>query len=387
MPDYSMFGYEQSGGRMALDDMQRRQMNDLTIQKEQLQIQDEQGKLQDQAKARQQQQIQQQQAQQEQTIMQATMLRNQNASQKDIALDLMKSGHIQAGTAMMEKAATIEEKFSVADKNKADAEVKQIQSTQKKIYQFRSAMGDVNSQEEYDAAVQRYENTNGVKAPAQFKDLKWSPETKQKLLDLSMTWEQNQKQKMDTLMEQRNKAKDDATVKLREAETVKTEMETRLKKQQVERESKVGGLNSAVARTPKEDIVAATNLMKADFPGLKGDSVAATNAASYIASRAQLTLRNNKGLDRETALYQAYSEAKESGDLKMVTDPTWFERAEESFGGKPKHTGETSLKFNMSKPITPAPPEPPPPPEPGDIHDGYKFNGGDPASPRNWKKR
>jgi len=314
MADFDMWGPAQSGDRLARQDMQESQMNNLILQQKTQQIQQQQLNMEMQKK-------EQVQAQEQQAKIQEILQRNQSMSASDLGVTMIKSGLLKQGEDLLKVASEAEQRFATIDKEKAETGTARLQGAMKNAEFISNALENVHSQEDYNRTIQDVEQMTGTKLPDYYKNLQWNEHTSESLRNMATT----NKEKLAAFYKQqqaahqaRQEAHQERMDDLR-AQKDKAEMDHW--KWQEQKEQKNSG--NKVPRTPKEDRESVGRLIDKDYPKLNSSGKANKEIAEdYVAARAQVLLKNNPGLSRENAIMQAYSEAKQNKDFNF--DETLF---------------------------------------------------------------
>jgi hypothetical protein len=247
---------------------------------------------------------------------------------------MLKNGLFEQGSQFVKDGAMADEKIALTDKAKAETSLKQTEGKLKEIEFFSSTVANTHSQEDYNKAVQQYEQLSGKPAPPQFKNATWSPEFKTQLEQMGTTWKDRhtaalEDQKLS--IDQANKASE---AKLREVQMVKEQAQT---KEITVREARLAkNEGNGFTKPDKTLLGTSSSMIKADFPDISSTQLA--NTAAYVTSQAQMAIKNNKALDWETALHQEYSKVKK--DLKVDShffgkDDVKFNRPENKDDGIP----------------------------------------------------
>ncbi len=299
MPDFDMWGPSQDGFNIGVQDTQKQQLNQITLQQEQ-------------QKAAKQQQDQQR--------MQDLLMRDQNKNALELSQDMIREGHLEEGRKLMAVSSQAMQHLATADKEKVETQIKRQENNLKSIKYIGGQVDNIHSQDDYDRFIQQIEPTLGTKLPAEIKNAKWSPEYKQRLQTLGMTWKDKadlQLKKHKQELEAQNK---DVEGRLKEAQIVKEQAQT---KEIRARTENIGKTQGKTSRVNKEDMQQVNDLLSTEFPDEK-DSSTKANAAYTIASRAEKLVQQNKGMDRATAIQKSYNEAKRNGELKSLTESHFF---------------------------------------------------------------
>ena len=321
MADFDMYGPAQNGAALAIKDQQAAQINNLAMQESVQNMQYKKGQILEQQQKLHQQQVAEQQHAQALNMIQ----QNKTANTFEMGEQLLRAGHTEEGTAMLKAASESVEKMSIAAKNNIEEQIKRAEYTNGIANRFAQSLENIHSQADYDSAVQDFNhNAMGGKLPPEVINAKWSPVLKEKLLERGTAWKDQTKAQLDMIKEQRE-AQDSASKRaLDRARTLELEEKTRIEGLKRERLAKNGGENVKTVRTPKEDVATAMNLIKQKYPDVTVDSTSANNEATYIASQAQVLLQKNKGMDRTSAIQQAFNNAVASGDVTTKTEKHWL---------------------------------------------------------------
>jgi len=310
MAEFGMWGPAASGDRLAVQDRQAQQLKDLVIGKQRMGLMQQQQQMQQRA----------------QTL--DTLQKDRTQSLYTTGEDLIRGGNIAQGTAILNAASVQDLKTSQGEYYRGKAALENRQAQAKGAQESANLLASANSQDEYNRAVTLAEQTSGSPLPDILKKLTWSPQVKAQLGQLGVS----AKDRVTMQTEQQRVALEGVRVaseeRLKKAQVTKEEAMTREIETRTEKLAKVGGVNAVIARTPPADVKAALGMIKQDFPGTSDDDVMATNAANYIASSAQTLLQKNKGMDRNTAIYQAFAQAKKAGEITPTMKSSLFGKAE-----------------------------------------------------------
>lgn len=348
MADFSMYGPLENGMRLFQQDQQAQTLNNLNIQRSQVALQQEQ----------QQAQQQQQQAQQEQGAqqrLQQLVQDNNSRSVVDYGEELVKSGFIKQGTDLISKGALAQERLAASQTKQVEATQKRADRSTRLIDSIIPMLEQTHSQDDYNSVVEFAEKTYGQRFPDNVRNARWTPEYKQRLIDLT-TAHKDRMQNQAAAQKQANFERQQAVRdRLDQARTAEVDARTQAIKSKQERETKVGGTNRPTA-IPKTELKAAYNLMKQDMPEISEDDPAAMNSAYYVAGQARKLAENNRGLDQGTALQQAYVNARQNGIITEKMTEKWYNK----MGiGEPTKSMEFKTKPSGGTPAgTPAPAKP-----------------------------
>ncbi len=223
-----------------------------------------------------------------------------------------------------------------------------LETKAKQIGLLGSLVNNVTDQASWDRAMAIYQFNTGEPSP--YAGIPYSPELAGQIRDGAISAGKQIELK---LREEENASKErnrSSAEKLRDVRIRTEDERARIAREREDRLAKNGG--GRVPTTPTEDIRQATRLITKDFPKLEGT----LEAASSIASEAQLLLRRNPALDRGQAIQQAFNTAKLRGDFHEFEEAGMFGTGfGADVGGSKKqkytpggHTPETALALPKS---------------------------------------
>lgn len=309
MADFSMFGPEQSGGRLQELDAQNAMLR--AAQTEVAQSSNrlhraQADKLEGEAAV-------------DRKLAEAMSGMPQGGSMAD-SVEQMSRLALQAGSSG--KAS----KFAIQAAQIRAQEAKEMQhgattdklQTEQQIKMLTTASGlyeGVQDQAGFDRANAQYARLFGAASPVT--GAPYSPELVGKLQLFGTTQAQRLKAQLGVLEAESRNANRQSAVDFRSFRQgiLTTDAETR--KQREERLAKVGGGKGIAAPTTAERKLA-ESLIGQEFPDLaeRGDELAP--AAYAVASRAKALQRANRALDSDAAVRQAFAAEKESGNFQSV---------------------------------------------------------------------
>lgn len=221
------------------------------------------------------------------------------------------AGKIKEAGDLATRAEQIRMRIAVGAKNATQADVNAGKAQRQRLEMLEGVLSGSTDQESWQVNNALYELHTGEQSP--YTGMAYSPELTQSLTRSVM------------------QAKDRINTDLRRAEGEERKRHNReterhsalmrdLARDRLNRlkaldknKAKAGG---KVATGPGQKAVdqMMVSIMK-DYPALKKQPLELRGAAYAIAARAQVLTQQNRGLDMETALQQAYKEARDSGDF------------------------------------------------------------------------
>jgi hypothetical protein len=250
-----------------------------------------------------------------------------------VANVLMKGGAVQAGAELMTKAAEIRAKESNMRKDDEDIHQKRLENIIKGADIAGRKLGQARNQSEWEQGLREVEEA-GVIEPhlmAQLKGMQYDPDIAAYFHAQSITAADNARIEI----QQRNAAAAErarmvaASQRARALEVSKA----RLKEQQHHNSvmEKARGHNGGATPvlSPQTLNMAKTSLLTSDtFKDADmtdpGNMAAFAAASNYVASQAQTLVRENKGIDWDTATQQAVMRAEASGAFKTMPATSGF---------------------------------------------------------------
>ncbi|MDE2468321.1 MAG: hypothetical protein KGL35_06160, partial [Bradyrhizobium sp.] len=109
-----------------------------------------------------------------------------------------------------------------------------------------------------------------------------------------------------------------------------------------------------------------------------------SDQAAFMVAQRAWEIQRTDHISEEDAIQQAMEEQNDI--LQADGDLSSYDKFKQSLGMDVKPTKKFSVTKGKGKPA-PKPQEASGAPKAGDIQDGYKFKGGDPANPQNWEKQ
>lgn len=309
MADFSMFGPEQSGGRLQERDTQEAMVRAAQLEGAQTgnRLQKAQaGKLEGEAAV-------------SKKLAEAMSGMPQSESMAD-SIEQMSRLALQAGSpAQAAKYATqaAQIRAQEATEMRQGALLDKAQTEQQiKMLTAASALYDgVQDQAGFDRANANYARLFG--APAPLTGRQYNPGLVAGLQQFGTTQAQRLKAQLDTLEAESRNANRQSAVDFRSFRRGVLTGDAELRRQREERLAKVGGGKGIAAPTTAERKLA-ESLIGAEFPDLaeRGDELGP--AAYAVASRAKALQRANRALDSDAAVRQAFAAEKESGNFQSV---------------------------------------------------------------------
>lgn len=316
--DFSMWGPTESGTRLAEQDAIKNRAADLSAQEKLLTIagQPDANRLvaaqAGEAELKLANQRKMQEALARQAAGQTTQATDLASQLENIASMSLGAGLVTQGEQAAKAAGYMRGKAAQIDNWQTSQRVNQMKVDKERMEGIASLAGDVTDQASWDRANMLFQFNHGMPSPyagmpyspALVESLRTGAVSTAKQLELQMRAEENASR-------DRNRTSAESLRAAREADIAERQ---RLAQAREDRLAKNGG--GTAKTTPVEDIRQATRLISKDFPKLDNLS----EAASTIASEAQLLLRRNPALDRAQAVQQAYNAAKLRGDLQETQD-------------------------------------------------------------------
>lgn len=352
MADFAMFGPEQGGQRLAGLDQQAAALSRLTQQKTQAETQHYQALAQQemQKAALEKQQAETQQMQQAQ--MQRIALMHKGESLADQTKAQIEGGFLMGSIKSSLEASQTLNQLAQTSNHLAQAEGKQAEDAAKKFELLGRVAKNTNTQEDFEKNIKILEGT-GVKVPDAIKNARWTPEIKQRLIDLSENQikEREEKRKENDEIRKEDISKQQILVEKARVDLVKAQTAEAWAK--TEKEKKAGG--DKVLRAPPEDRRQVENLIRNEFGGTldaKGnlEDPGAASVAEIVASNAQDLMAKNRGLTRANAIAQAYKSAHKGLIESVITPAVPMDLMRGKLGSKasmetsfhPERVGETA---------------------------------------------
>lgn len=316
--DFSMWGPAESGTRLAEQDQIKNRAADLDAQEKLLTIagQPDVNRLHAAQAGKAEFELSNHRKMQEMLARQATgeVIKTTDLAgrMEEIASMSLGAGLITQGEQAAKTAGYLRGKSAQIDNWNTSQRVNQLKADKERMESIAALAGDVKDQASWDRANMLFQFNHGIASP--YAGMPYSPALVDSLragavgtakqIELQLRGEEN-------ASKERSRASAES---LRAARESDLEERQRLARAREDRLAKNGG--GTAKTTPTEDIRQATRLIAKDFPKL--DSTA--EAASTIASEAQLLLRRNPALDRAQAVQQAYNAAKLRGDFQETQD-------------------------------------------------------------------
>lgn len=222
------------------------------------------------------------------------------------------AGLITQGEQAAKASGYLRGKAAQIDNWQTSQRVNQLKADKERMEGIAALAGDVTDQASWDRANMLFQFNHNMPSP--YAGMPYSPALVESLragavgtakqIELRLRAEEN-------ASKERSRASAESLRTAKESDIAERQ---RLAQAREDRLAKNGG--GTAKTTPVEDIRQATRLISKDYPKL--DSTA--EAASTIASEAQLLLRRNPALDRAQAVQQAYNAAKLRGDFQDTQD-------------------------------------------------------------------
>lgn len=359
-----------------VQDVQQQQMNRLTMQEQSATVEAKRGQAQEFMSRAAKEQAQARKIQTDQETQMRVMVETKGQALEVQAKALIDAGQIDAGAKLLSESARIINQLAQADEHRAQTQNRQFDQSIKLFDVIGRAAERITNDDEYQAMLDKVEEVSGKPLPAALRQAKWSPETKQRLIDLSMSTKDRIEADRKAAADRETAKLKDAQRRLEEARTKEVNAKTEAEKARAERLKKLEGGVSKV--TPPGDVKTIMGLIRNDYPSVASDDPGAAAEASFVAARAQTLLQKNPGMSRAEALGQSYMAAKANGEISTTTKEP---------GIVDKLLGNEGKKTAVFKPVEGKPAAKVSPPAVGAVMDGFKFKGGDPADQNNWEKQ
>lgn len=309
MADFSMFGPEQSGGRLQERDAQEAMVRASQLEGAQTSNRlhkAQAGKLEGEAAV-------------SKKLAEAMSGMPQGESMAD-SIEQMSRLALQAGSPAQAskfatQAAQIRAQEALEMQRGAAADRQQTEQQIKMLTAASALYDGVQDQAGFDRANANYARLFG--APAPLTGRQYDPRLVTGLQQFGTTQAQRLKAQLDTLEAESRNANRESAIGFRNFRKGVLTGDAELKRQREERLAKVGGGKGIAAPTTAERKLA-ESLIGAEFPDLaeRGDELAP--AAYAVASRAKALQRANRALDSDAAVRQAFAAEKESGNFQSV---------------------------------------------------------------------
>lgn len=386
MAEFSMWGPESGGARLAQKDQQATQINNLAMQQSIAQTQDIQAQTQERqvkAKADRQamefKQIQQQ-------AMQKVAMDTQGKTMQERGTAALNAGLWEEGSKMLVNASQIVQHQATAEHAQAQASLEKDKSQIAMLEAFGQGISKIPlwNQAAYDSFVKQIEGVMGRKLPKEISGATWTPELQQ-LLQAEVT---KQKDQVDGIRKDKDSASQAALreshIRLNKIKETKETATAELERARITKLTREGG-DTKVTKVRGEDRVNARNLIMNRIPGLDKDDAGLNSEAAYVADQAYILTSKNRALDYSTALQQALNTAIANGDITKEAKKGWF-------GGessKSKFSPGTKGNIPPLKPSEPSNVKPSSLPKHGEVVRGFRYTGkddGDRGDKANWEK-
>jgi len=234
-------------------------------------------------------------------------------------------GLVTQGTKLAEESAKLKSHEAQDSAATALAGKRAATAASEGLKVFASAMNGVKSQEDFDNANAMYALTFGQPSP--FSGATYSPDLVKRIGDMALT----KKQQLDLQMkkaEDEDEARTRASLRGYRAERLKIldrqEQERERHAKEMERIAGVraekagkGGKEPAVGSPSAQTVKRAGVLIGKEFPDLPANELA--EARQTVAARAKALMTANRALDEDTALRQALREEHDS--FKTIEEP------------------------------------------------------------------
>lgn len=328
MADFSMWGPEAGGARLAEQDAIKR-MSELAVVRrqralagqEELELQGQQNFM-----AR----LGQRQGKPGQTLAE------QAEEMAQLAFD---SGMAGKGVDLAAKAALVRTREAQAEASKATAARRQLQGQLDALTQATSFYEGVTDQAGLDKANALYAYTFGEQSPTA--GLPYSPQLMEQLRNFGTTSVQRLRAELARRDTDSKIANRESAIDLRNFRQGILREQTDLQRRREERLAKGGaGKEKPVGSPSSSELKAADVLLKSEFSSLPLEE--RKQAAFSIASRARALRKANPALDADTAIRQAFSEEKSSGNFQAV---------ERAYGWLPSRQGYNKAGTSGEAPL------------------------------------
>jgi len=351
------YSFAESGPTQAAGYVQAQNLNNLAMQKTQAETTHYQALAQQemQKAALEKQQAETQQMQQVQ--MQRIALMHKGESLADQTKAQIEGGFLMGSIKSSLEASQTLNQLAQTSNHLAQAEGKQAEDAAKKFELLGRVAKNTNTQEDFEKNIKILEGT-GVKVPDAIKNASWTPEIKQRLIDLSENQikEREEKLKENDEIRKEDTSKQQILVEKARVDLVKAQTAEAWAK--TEKEKKVGG--DKVLRAPPEDRQLAADLIGNKFPEVldskkKIKDRGAAAMADIIADNAQELHRNRPGLTRAQAVQLAFDAAGPAMEVTIT------QQKETHFYGDTPEKRKVSFDpakaagVSESKPAAPAP--------------------------------
>lgn len=262
----------------------------------------------------------------------------------DLARMAAGSGAPNKAAEFAKLSGTLRSQESTATRNTALAELNTLKADRERIEFTSRLLDDVKDDESWNKAQLLYQAATGEQSA--FAGLPYSPDLIKRLQDAGLTRKQQLDTRRQTLeKDSRDRARnnlqsyrDDMKRIAKEKLTLSQARETRLAK---------GGSGKGVVSPPKAEVDQAVRLLKGDFKDLADTDY--LNAGYEIASEARALRQRNPALDANTAVQQAFVNAKARDDFKEIVEEGIFKDSTKRVfigGGK---TPETAISVPDDK--------------------------------------
>lgn len=261
------------------------------------------------------------------------------------------SGSAAKGMDFAARAGLMQAREAASLHSEMSARKAQLEGNLKVMERASSLYDGVDSQEAFDKANAQYAYLFGTASPAT--GLPYSPELVGKLKDFGMTQAQKHKAALDELETDSRNANRESAIDFRTFRKGVLGQDAELRAAREERLAKAGGSQKGVANPSVAERELAKSLIKEEFPDLAERKEELGPVAYAVASRAKALQRANRALDSNTAVRQAFAEEKAAGNFQQV-DGAW--KAFTALGANAKKTtyGAPKAEVPLTMPKTAA---------------------------------
>lgn len=232
----------------------------------------------------------------------------------------MQSGQVDRAADLSDKAALLRMRMASMAHNQMLAQNMQLQQGQRTTGMLGQLLQGATDQASWDRGNALFSMMTGQRSP--YAGVPFSPELPKQIQEQAMTAAQSsaraiQAKNEASLEQSRQSAEDFRQSRLAIMQQMETDRQAR-----EARLAKVGG--KTVGSPNKLSMQQATALITSKLPDLPADEA---DAAAYtLAARAEALVQQNPGLDRATAMAQAYAEPQFNSHLKTIDKYGAFSR-------------------------------------------------------------
>lgn len=227
------------------------------------------------------------------------------------------SGLVSQGGKLASEVALVRAREATAGNAQASQARQQLESRAKMLEHAGGLYADADSQEGLDRANALYAHV--FQRPSPVAGQEYSPELVQQLQQFGSTSLARTREELARVDAEGKAANRESAIKFRDFRKGVLREELTLKKDREARLGKVGG-GKGIATPSTTERKLAENLIGEEFPDLAERKGELGPAAFAVASRAKALQQNNRALDADTAMRQAFAEEKAAGNFAQVDE-------------------------------------------------------------------